>query len=523
MADTQTNPIDNLLNQALQLTKKLRQNRVMPFHLITALVDNKDASDYLESAGFPIEDLREGVNRLFGEFKRTDIVRDIATSFSKHAGIMTYDARTVLLCKAAQDMAEKNKNGGPGYLELLSCLESNGDMESRTALNTFARVNDKDLIDLIVKSRNGAGAAPARLPSACQAPSAEPVSIDDEFRKHMDGRKKIIHLDQHLKKNVIGQDKAIDAVHEALKRNIAGLNEPDKPLGSFLFPGPTGVGKTELAKQLAEELGVELVRIDMSEYMESHSVARLIGAPPGYKGYDDGGLFAETVGKHKKCVLLLDEMDKAHPDVFNILLQVMDNGELSNKGQKIDFRDTILIMTSNDGAAVKPKATMGFRNSEPEQEDTISSAVKERYAPEFRNRLDAVIPFEPLSKENMVKIAAVIAERLNSLAAAKTYDLSFKVLPETLEAIVDMGYDPEMGARPIKRVIDKQIKNVLANFILTRDLSEAEIVIGFDGNEFTFDSKPHALSQTPKNDNNAQGPQNFLAEGNSPRPQPAAL
>lgn len=523
MAEIPTNPIDVILDEAMLLTKKMRQKRVMPFHLLTALVDNKDACEYLGKAGFPIDNLRAGVDQLFGEFKRTDIVRDIASSFAKHAGIMAFDARTFFLCKMAQQMADQNNSSQPVYLELLYHIERLGDIESKSALNNFAGVNHEHILDIIIQNQNNKGAVPAIKLHAQQGTAISPVAIDEEFQKHQDSRKKIINLDQYLKKNIIGQDKAIEALHEALMRNIAGLNEPDKPLGSFLFPGPTGVGKTELAKQLAEELGVELVRIDMSEFMEKHTVARFIGAPPGYVGFDEGGLLAKAIGQHKKCVLLLDEMDKAHPDVFNILLQIMDNGELAAQGKKVDFRDTILIMTSNDGASVKPKASIGFKPSEPEKEDTISNAVKARYAPEFRNRLDGVIQFEPLSKPDMVKVAAVIAERLNTLAAAKTYDLSFKVLPETLEAIVDMGYDPEMGARPIKRVIDKQIKNVLAQFILKRDLSEAEIVIGFNGEEFTFESKPHAPAQTPENDNRAPAAQPNLSEGNNNPPQPAAL
>ena len=506
MSELKNHPVDKILEDALQLAKKMRQSRVMPFHLLTTIVDNQEASEFLAARGFPVDNLRAGVDRLFPQFKQIDIVADLSSSFSRHGGYMSYDARTVRIGKQARSMVDTHNTASPGYLELLCFLEMGGDREAMTAIKDYANIPHEEIIKLMVQNNNNATAAQPLL--ANDAPESASHPDDPDFRS---SRKKIIHLDKALKKNVIGQDKAIEAVHEALKRNVAGLKEPDKPLGSFLFPGPTGVGKTELAKQLAEELGVELVRIDMSEYMEKHTIARLIGAPPGYVGFDEGGLLSETVGKHNKCVLLLDEMDKAHPDVFNILLQVMDNGELTSKGKKVDFRNTILIMTSNDGAGVETKHGIGF-HPQSENEDTIGNAVNARYTPEFRNRLDGVIQFDPISKEDMVKIAAIIAERLNTLAAAKTYDLSFKVLPETLEAIVDMGYDPKMGARPIKRVIDKQIKNVLAEFILEQDLSDADIVIGHNGHDFTFETKPHALAQRPENDNSAIDSQHFVPE-----------
>ncbi|ACZ12641.1 ATP-dependent Clp protease ATP-binding subunit ClpA [Sulfurospirillum deleyianum] len=268
------------------------------------------------------------------------------------------------------------------------------------------------------------------------------------------------HLEAHLKAKIFGQDRAIEALCKAIKRSRAGLGNPTSPIGSFLFAGPTGVGKTEVAKQLAYELGVHFERYDMSEYMEKHTVSRLIGAPPGYVGYDEGGQLSEAIKKHPYCVLLLDEIEKAHPDMLNILLQIFDSATLTdNNGTKIDFRNVIIIMTSNLGTKEAP--TMGFTKSETSRAD---EAIKSFFAPEFRNRLDEVIHFAPLSEAVMVNIV----EKLLNELSEQLKDKNVKVIA-TLAAkkqLASEGYSKEMGARVMRRVIQEQIKTPLAEEVL---------------------------------------------------------
>ncbi len=268
------------------------------------------------------------------------------------------------------------------------------------------------------------------------------------------------HLEAHLKAKIFGQDRAIEALCKAIKRSRAGLGNPTSPIGSFLFAGPTGVGKTEVAKQLAYELGVHFERYDMSEYMEKHTVSRLIGAPPGYVGYDEGGQLSEAIKKHPYCVLLLDEIEKAHPDMLNILLQIFDSATLTdNNGTKIDFRNVIIIMTSNLGTKEAP--TMGFTKSETSRAD---EAIKAFFAPEFRNRLDEVIHFAPLGEAVMVNIV----EKLLNELSEQLKDKNVKVVA-TLAAkkqLASEGYSKEMGARVMRRVIQEQIKTPLAEEVL---------------------------------------------------------
>ena len=281
------------------------------------------------------------------------------------------------------------------------------------------------------------------------------VSADDE--------KVLANLEEELKRVVYGQDTAISALASAIKLARAGLREPEKPIGSYLFSGPTGVGKTEVAKQLAVSLGVELLRFDMSEYMERHTVSRLIGAPPGYVGFDQGGLLTDGVDQHPHCVLLLDEVEKAHPDLFNILLQVMDHGKLTDhNGKQIDFRNVILIMTTNAGAADMARAAIGFGSSKREGDDM--EAINRLFSPEFRNRLDAIIPFSSLPVPVVHKVVQKFVMQLEAQLSERgvTFDLS----PEAVAWLADKGYDERMGARPLGRVIQEHIKKPLAEEVL---------------------------------------------------------
>jgi ATP-dependent Clp protease ATP-binding subunit ClpA len=271
------------------------------------------------------------------------------------------------------------------------------------------------------------------------------------------------HLEQTLKTVVYGQDKAIDSLSASIKLARAGLREPEKPIGCYLFSGPTGVGKTEVAKQLSVALGVELIRFDMSEYMERHTVSRLIGAPPGYVGFDQGGLLTDGVDQHPHCVLLLDEIEKAHPDLFNVLLQVMDHGKLTDhNGKQVDFRNVILIMTTNAGASDMAKAAFGFTRSKREGDDT--EAISRMFSPEFRNRLDATITFAHLSQEVIAKVVEKFVLQLEAQLGDR--NVTIELSEEAARWLIANGYDELMGARPMARVIQEHIKKPLADDVL---------------------------------------------------------
>jgi ATP-dependent Clp protease ATP-binding subunit ClpA len=274
-------------------------------------------------------------------------------------------------------------------------------------------------------------------------------------------------LEDNLKRVVFGQDAAITALSSAIKLARAGLREPEKPIGSYLFTGPTGVGKTEVAKQLADTLGVELLRFDMSEYMERHTVSRLIGAPPGYVGFDQGGLLTDGVDQHPHCVVLLDEIEKAHPDLFNILLQVMDHGKLTDhNGKSVDFRNVILIMTSNVGAMELQKSPIGFGRKREQGDD--EDAINRMFSPEFRNRLDAIISFGGLPPAVVRQVVEKFVLQLEGQLAER--GVTINLTPEAAEWLASRGYDERMGARPLGRVIQEHVKKPLADQVLFGEL-----------------------------------------------------
>ena len=271
------------------------------------------------------------------------------------------------------------------------------------------------------------------------------------------------HLEQTLKRVVFGQEKAIDALAASIKLARAGLREPEKPIGSYLFSGPTGVGKTEVAKQLAASLGVELIRFDMSEYMERHTVSRLIGAPPGYVGFDQGGLLTDGVDQHPHCVVLLDEIEKAHPDLYNVLLQIMDHGRLTDhNGKQVNFRNVILIMTTNAGAADLARQAFGFTRNKREGDD--HEAINRQFAPEFRNRLDAIVSFAHLNPDVIGMVVEKFVLQLEAQLADR--DVTIELSEPAKAWLIQHGYDEQMGARPMARVIQEHIKKPLADEVL---------------------------------------------------------
>lgn len=314
----------------------------------------------------------------------------------------------------------------------------------------------KSVID--VEDIEGVIAAIARIP-------AKTLSKDDKVV--------LKNLERDLKTLVFDQDQAITTLVDAIKLSRAGLRDTDKPIGCFLFSGPTGVGKTEVARQLAKTMGIELARFDMSEYMERHSVSRLIGSPPGYVGFDQGGLLTDKVDQQPHCVLLLDEIEKAHPDIYNILLQVMDYGKLTdNNGKTVDFRNVILIMTTNAGAAELARAPIGFEREVRVDED--KEAINKMFTPEFRNRLDAIVPFKPLAQETMVRVVDKFIAQLEAQLTEK--NVAIVLSEEAREWLGRKGYDPAMGARPLSRIIQENVKRPLAEEMLFGDLTEGGTV-----------------------------------------------
>ncbi|NMN72862.1 ATP-dependent Clp protease ATP-binding subunit ClpA [Rhizobium sp. 42MFCr.1] len=353
----------------------------------------------------------------------------------------------------------------------------------KTAVELSARyISDRKLPDKAIDVIDETGAAQMLLPpskrrklitekeiEATVATMArippKTVSKDDEAV--------LANLEQELRSVVYGQDNAIEALSTSIKLARAGLREPNKPIGSYVFSGPTGVGKTEVAKQLASSLGVELLRFDMSEYMERHTVSRLLGAPPGYVGFDQGGLLTDGVDQHPHCVVLLDEIEKAHPDIYNILLQVMDHGALTDhNGKKIDFRNVILIMTTNAGASEMAKAAIGFGSSKRTGED--EEALTRLFTPEFRNRLDAIIPFAALPTEVIYKVVQKFIMQLEAQLSER--NVTFDLHKDAIAWLAEKGYDDKMGARPLARVIQDVIKKPLANEILFGKLRKGGVV-----------------------------------------------
>ena len=306
-------------------------------------------------------------------------------------------------------------------------------------------------------------------------------------------RAKLLVMEERLHQRVIGQDEAVQAVSDAVRRSRSGLQDPNRPIGSFLFLGPTGVGKTELCKALAEVMFDDesaMIRIDMSEFMERHTVSRLIGAPPGYVGYEEGGKLTEAVRRRPYSVLLLDEMEKAHPDVFNILLQVLDDGRLTDgQGRTVDFTNTVIVMTSNAGSQVIQKVTEQG-GDEDELREAVHDALKARFLPEFLNRIDDIVIFHPLLK---TEIRRIVGLQLQDLAQRfKENGFQLEVSDDAMDEIASVGYDPTYGARPLKRVIQQEIQNPLARALLTDKLPEgATVRVDYDGNEFSFvEEKP---------------------------------
>ena len=407
-----------------------------------------------------------------------------ATTFTEYRGIFEKDAalsrrfqkidvvepsveQTVDILKGLKSRFEEHHSVKYAQAALLAAAELSAKF-----------ITDRHLPDKAIDVIDEAGAAQRILAPSKRKKTIGKGEIEEIVAKiarippanvSSDDRSKLQTLERDLKSVVFGQDKALEVLAAAVKMARSGLGKGDKPIGSFLFSGPTGVGKTEAAKQLAYIMGIELIRFDMSEYMERHAVSRLIGAPPGYVGFDQGGLLTEAVTKKPHCVLLLDEIEKAHPDIFNVLLQVMDHGTLTdNNGRKADFRNVIIIMTTNAGAETMNKATIGFTN--PRQAGDEMADIKRLFTPEFRNRLDAIVSFKPLDEQIILRVVDKFLLQLETQLAEKRVEVSFS--DNLRKFLAKKGFDPLMGARPMQRLIQDTIRKALADELLFGRLTE---------------------------------------------------
>lgn len=401
-----------------------------------------------------------------------------ATTYTEYRGIFEKDAalsRRFQKVDVAEPTVEQTVQILRGLKQRFE--EHHGVKYSAAALTAAAElsarhINDRHLPDKAIDVIDEAGAAQKLLPKSKQKKVIGKHEIESIICKiarippqsvSTDDRSRLATLERDLKTVVFGQEVAIEALAAAIKMARSGLGKPEKPIGSFLFSGPTGVGKTEVARQLAFTLGIELLRFDMSEYMERHTVSRLIGAPPGYVGYDQGGLLTEAVTKQPHCVLLLDEIEKAHPDVFNILLQVMDHGTLTdNNGRKADFRNVILIMTTNAGAQAMSKPNIGFSNTR-EMGDEMEE-IKRLFTPEFRNRLDAIVHFAPLTRDIILRVVDKFLMELEDQLHDKRVEATFT--EKLRDYLAEHGFDPLMGARPMQRLIQDMLRRALADELL---------------------------------------------------------
>jgi ATP-dependent Clp protease ATP-binding subunit ClpA len=435
-----------------------------------------------------------------------------ATTFTEYRGIFEKDAalsrrfqKVDVIEPTVEQTIEILKGLKTRFEDHHSVKYATGALQAAAELSA-KYINDRHLPDKAIDVIDEAGAAQRILPAAKRKKTITRAEVEEIVAKiarippqsvSSDDRGKLKSLDRDLKQVVFGQDASIDALAAAIKMARSGLGKPDKPIGSFLFSGPTGVGKTEVAKQLAYVLGIDLIRFDMSEYMERHAVSRLIGAPPGYVGFDQGGLLTEAITKKPHAVLLLDEIEKAHPDVFNVLLQVMDHGTLTdNNGRKADFRNVIIIMTTNAGAETINKSTIGFTNKR-EQGDEMAD-IKRLFTPEFRNRLDAIVSFRPLDEEIILRVVDKFLLQLESQLAEKKVEVTFS--DALRKHLAKKGFDPLMGARPMQRLIQDTIRRALADELLFGRLVDGgRLTVDIDDKgEVQLDIQPPKKSDKPK-------------------------
>jgi ATP-dependent Clp protease ATP-binding subunit ClpA len=457
-----------------------------------------DASNLLKPA------LQSGTLRCIG----STTYKEYRQHFEKDRALVRRFQKIDIKEPSVEDSIEILKGLKPYFEEYHKLKYTNDAVKAAVELSA-KYINDRKLPDKAIDVIDETGASQMLVPEAkrkkkitvreVEATVATMARIPPKTISKSDAEV-LINIEKDLKRLVFGQDKAIEALASSIKLSRAGLREPEKPIGCYLFSGPTGVGKTEVARQLASLMGVELLRFDMSEYMEKHTVSRLIGAPPGYVGFDQGGLLTDGIDQHPHSVLLLDEIEKAHPDLFNILLQVMDHGKLTDhNGKKVDFRNVVLIMTTNAGAADLAKPAIGFGSSKRTGDDT--EAINRMFTPEFRNRLDAVIAFSGLPPEVILKVVEKFVFQLEAQLADR--GVTIELTEDAAKWLADTGYDEKFGARPLARVIQEHIKKPLADELLFGKLEHGGtvkvLVTGGEGEErklafeyFPAEPKPKA-------------------------------
>jgi ATP-dependent Clp protease ATP-binding subunit ClpB len=478
-------PIDRAQRQLRQL--ELAHRQLVDEQEESAVAKRKEVEQEMESLNQELASLRE-------QWETEKIGLDDVQSIRQEADQLAH--RFAALDAEAKQKQLRGENPEGLYQEMLDVRARQAELESRLA--------ELEAREQKAKSNNQA----ANDPSDEKRRLLRRDVTEDEIAEVVSNwtgvpvtrmleteRAKLLVMEDRLHHRVIGQEEAVAAVSDAVRRSRSGLQDPDRPIGSFLFLGPTGVGKTELCKALAQVMFDDesaMVRIDMSEFMERHSVSRLIGAPPGYVGYEEGGKLTEAVRRRPYSVLLLDEMEKAHPDVFNILLQVLDDGRLTDgHGRTVDFSNTVIVMTSNAGSQVIQQVNEEG-GTEDEMREAVHEALKARFLPEFLNRIDDIVIFHPLDQ---VEIRKIVALQLQVLAG-RLHDagLELSVSEAAIDEIASVGYDPTYGARPLKRVIQKQVQNPLATAILKNAYEEgATVFVDFDGAEFTFSDQPHSM------------------------------
>lgn len=444
-----------------------------------------DASNLLKPA------LSSGRLRCIG----STTYKEYRNHFEKDRALVRRFQKIDIYEPSLEDAIKILKGLRPYYEEHHSVKYTNSAIQAAVELSA-KYIGDRKLPDKAIDIIDEVGAAQMLVPEGDRKKTIGVKDIEDVVAAiaripsttiNKNDREALQNLDRDLKRLVFDQDQAIEALTNAIKLSRAGLRDAEKPIGCYLFSGPTGVGKTEVARQLAKSLGVELIRFDMSEYMERHSVSRLIGTPPGYVGFDQGGLLTDKVDQHPHCVLLMDEIEKAHPDLFNILLQVMDYGKLTdNNGKSVDFRNVILIMTTNAGAQEMARKPIGFgREVGASMDYAENEAITKMFSPEFRNRLDAIVPFQNLQPETVEKVVDKFIIQLETQLSDR--NVSIELSHEARKYLAEAGYDVTMGARPLARIIQEKVKRPLAEEILFGKLSKGGLVfIDYDGSALTF-------------------------------------
>lgn len=458
----------SLLQRAMDQANEVGHVLTKPFHLLIAIAHDADTSAKLGEIGIPVDKLKEGIEQVYGDFTNDERPKSLTAIGNAH-----FENRLTLIWDSAEKMLNKyGRSPETQVMALLMLLEDQGDAYTDHVMSNFLKMEENALQKLFIQTVNK---------NAKENPNGGgPIIIDEDGNIKKIDKEKVLGLDESLKKTVFFQDDAIDALRSSFVIAAAGLKKPDKPLASYMFVGPTGVGKTEVSKQLSDTLGLPLVRLDMSEFGNSADIPKLLGGGPQWVGFEQEGLLTAPVAKNPHCVLLLDEIEKADPDVFNILLQVMDNGELTDShGNKIDFRNVVLIMTSNAGAKEATREPLGFGDRKNESAADYEAALKRLFSPEFRNRLTDTITFENLPKEAIPMILRKQIAELNTLEGCVDNNLEVVASDEVLAQITEDIYNAEQNGRVAGRAVEKLISKPLAEKILS-GLSDGVIEVTYN-------------------------------------------